>query len=79
MGSYRAQFRSDPDLRISLVVSRSQHPAFADVEEKEGFSDYNPFQSGGESPDQKREKKLRRKVRFDLPANNSSKRDEARS
>ena len=39
-----------------------QHPAFADVEEKEGFSDYNPFQSGGESPDSKREKKIRRKV-----------------
>jgi hypothetical protein len=41
-----------------------QHPAFVDVEEKEGFSDYNPFQSGGESPDNKRdrEKKIRRKV-----------------
>ncbi|KAL7408960.1 Man1-Src1p-C-terminal domain-containing protein [Mrakia frigida] len=39
----------------------AKHPAFVDVEEKEGFSDYNPFQSGGESPDQKREKKLRRK------------------
>jgi len=66
-------FQSDPDLRESRPRFAFQHPAFADVEEKEGFSDYNPFQSGGESPDQKREKKLRRKVRLDLPAINSPK------